>query len=297
MSSRKHVLADLFRLTPMQSTFSISLLALVDGEPRVLTLKQALRVYLEHRLEMVRRRSEYDLEKARNRAHILEGLLIALDNLDAVIDTIRRSRTVETAKANLRKSFKLSEMQAQAILDMQLRRLAALERKKIQDEHKEKLQLIKYLERLLSKPELMRDTIKEELLAVREKYADTRRTQIVDTSQSKVMTESDLLPDEQVWVLLGEKGTIGPDDFAGDDQYPAETGGAAAGAVGGEYAGYFVFVCGGRPFRFFTGLSTAAGAGDGSGDALGGIDRRCRGGIMWWRLWYGRQPSLMAIYS
>lgn len=204
----EQVLADLFRLTPMQSTFSISLLALVDGQPRVLTLKQALRVYLEHRLEIVRRRSEYDLEKARNRAHILEGLLIALDNLDAVIDTIRRSRTVETAKANLEKNFKLSEMQAQAILDMQLRRLAALERRKIQDEHKEKLQLIKFLERLLSKPELMRAAIKEELLAVCEKYADVRRTQIVETSQSKVITESDLLPDEQVWVLLSEKGTL-----------------------------------------------------------------------------------------
>ncbi|MEJ2746420.1 MAG: DNA topoisomerase 4 subunit A [Anaerolineae bacterium] len=204
----EQVLADLFRLTPMQSTFSISLLALVDGEPRVLTLKQALRVYLEHRLEIVRRRSEYDLEKARHRAHILEGLLTALDNLDAVIDTIRRSRTVETAKSNLQKNFKLSEIQAQAILDMQLRRLAALERRKLQDEHKEKLQLIKYLERLLSKPEMMREAIKEELLAVREKYADVRRTQIVDTSKSQVITESDLLPDEQVWVLLSEKGTL-----------------------------------------------------------------------------------------
>ncbi len=202
------VLADLFRLTPMQSTFSVSLLALVDGQPRVLTLKQALRVYLEHRLEVVRRRSEYDLEKARNRAHILEGLLIALDNLDAVIATIRRSRTVETAKANLRKNFKLSELQAQAILDMQLRRLAALEQKKIQEEHQEQIKLIKFLERLLSKPELMRDAIKNELLAIKEKYADTRRTQIVESSQTKVITESDLLPDEQVWVLLGEKGTL-----------------------------------------------------------------------------------------
>ncbi|MCP4423555.1 MAG: DNA gyrase subunit A [Chloroflexi bacterium] len=204
----EETLADLFRLTPLQSTFSISLLALVDGEPRVLTLKQALRVYLEHRLEIVRRRSEYDLEKARNRAHILEGLLKALDNLDAVIDTIRRSRTAETAKANLRKNFKLTEMQAQAILDMQLRRLAGLERRKIQDEYKEKLKLIKYLERLLSRREMMQETIKEELLAVREQYADPRRTQIVESSQSQVMTDSDLLPDEQVWVLVGEKGTI-----------------------------------------------------------------------------------------
>ena len=203
------VLADLFRLTPMQSTFSISLLALVNGEPRVLTLKQALRVYLDHRQEIVRRRSEYDLEKARNRAHILEGLLIALDNLDEVIDLIRRSRTVETAKSNLIKQFKLTEMQAQAILDMQLRRLAALERRKIQEEHKELLQQIKYLENLLSKPALMRELIKEELLAVREKYQDVRRTQILDSGDDKtVLSAADLLPDEQVWVMIGEKGTL-----------------------------------------------------------------------------------------
>ncbi|MEZ4589690.1 MAG: DNA gyrase subunit A [Chloroflexota bacterium] len=203
------VLADLFRLTPMQSTFSISLLALVNGEPRVLTLKQALRVYLDHRQEIVRRRSEYDLEKARNRAHILEGLLIALDNLDEVIDLIRRSRTVETAKANLIKQFKLTDVQAQAILDMQLRRLAALERKKIQDEHKELLNLIKYLEKLLSKPALMRELIKEELLAVKEKYQDVRRTQIIDSADVKtVLSATDLLPDEQVWVMIGEKGAL-----------------------------------------------------------------------------------------
>ena len=202
------VLAELFRLTPMQSTFSISLLALVNGEPRILTLKQSLRVYLDHRLEVVRRRSTYDLEKARQRAHILEGLLTALDNLDEVIDTIRRSRTVETARANLRSRFKLSEEQAQAILDMQLRRLAGLERRKIQDEYKEKLQLIKYLERLIGSPELMRQTIKEELTAVADKYANVRRTQIVESGESKVVTASDLLPDQQVWVMIGEKGTV-----------------------------------------------------------------------------------------
>ncbi|MCA9958350.1 MAG: DNA gyrase subunit A [Anaerolineales bacterium] len=202
------VLAELFRLTPMQSTFSISLLALVNGEPRILTLKQALRVFLEHRLDIVRRRSEYDLERARQRAHILEGLLIALDNLDEVIDTIRRSRTVETARVNLIKKFKLSEIQAQAILDMQLRRLAALERRKIQDEHQETLNLIKYLERLLSRPDLMRDVVKAELLAIKAKYADPRRTQVVNASDNKVVSATDLLPDEQVWVMIGEKGTL-----------------------------------------------------------------------------------------
>ncbi len=205
----EEVLADLFRLTPLQSTFSISLLALVNNEPRVLTLKQALRVYLEHRLEVIRRRSEYELEKARQRAHILEGLLIALDNLDEVIDIIRRSRTVETARANLIERFKLSDVQAGAILDMQLRRLAALERKKIQDEHKEKLALIKELSKLLSHPGLMREQIKAELLAVSERFGDKRRTQIVDTVEGAILTSAGLLPDEQGWIMVSEKGTLG----------------------------------------------------------------------------------------
>jgi DNA gyrase subunit A len=204
----ENVLAELFRQTPMQSTFSVSLLALVNGEPRILTLKQALRVYLDHRLEVVQRRSEYDLDRARQRAHILEGLLIALDNLDEVIDTIRRSRTVETARANLRSRFKLSEEQAGAILDMQLRRLAALERRKIQEEHEEKLRLIKYLERLIGSQDMMRQKIKEELTAVRAKYANSRRTQIMDSAESQLVSATDLLPDQQVWVMIGEKGTI-----------------------------------------------------------------------------------------
>ena len=185
------VLADLFRLTPMQSTFSVSLLALVNGEPRVLTLKQALRVFIEHRLEVIRRRSEHDLEKARQRAHILEGLLKALDNLDEVIATIRRSRTVETARSNLIKQFKFTDIQARAILDMQLRRLAALERRKIQDEHKEQIKLIKYLERLLSDQGLMLAVIEDELLAVREKYADVRRTQIIERRHKYESDNSD----------------------------------------------------------------------------------------------------------
>lgn len=205
----EQVLAELFRLTPLQSTFSISILALVNGEPRVLTLKQALRVYLEHRLEVVRRRSVYDLAKARQRAHVLEGLLVALDHLDEVIDLIRRSRTADTARTNLMERFKLTEIQASAILDMQLRRLAALERKKIQDEHREKLVLIKELEKLLARPELMRAQIKTELLEVSEKFGDKRRTQIVDTVEGQVMTSDGLLPNEPVWIMIGEKGTIG----------------------------------------------------------------------------------------
>ncbi len=203
------VLAELFKLTPMQSTFSIIMVALVNGEPRVLTLKQALRVYLEHRLEVIRRRSEYELEKARARAHVLEGLLVALDNLDEVIETIRRSRTVETARSNLIKRFKLTEIQAQAILDMQLRRLAALERRKLQDEYQDKKKLIGNLERLLGDPKLLRLAVKEELLTVRDKYGDVRRTQIVDdASAGAEVSTNDLLPDQLTWVMLGEGGTI-----------------------------------------------------------------------------------------
>ena len=204
----REVLVELFRQTPMQSTFSIILVALVDGEPRVLTLKQALRVYLQHRLDVVRRRAEFDLNRARERAHILEGLIIALDNLDEVIDTIRRSRNTETAQANLVRKFKLTVIQAQAVLDMRLRRLAALERRKVQDEYDEKQKLIKYLERLLSHEELMRETVKEELLGVRQTYGDARRTQIIEAVDTEVVTASDLIPNQNVWVMLGQDGTV-----------------------------------------------------------------------------------------
>src|SRR5690606_4083690 len=174
------VLGDLFRQTPLESTFSIINLALVDGEPRMLGLKQMLRVYLEHRLEVIRRRSEFGLARARERAHILEGLLIALQNLDEVIDIIRRSRTVDTAHANLVKRFKLSDAQTQAILQMQLRRLAALERRKLEDEYKEKIELIKMLSALLQSPQMMRVEVARELREIRAKYADPRRTVIIE---------------------------------------------------------------------------------------------------------------------
>ncbi|MCA9986015.1 MAG: DNA gyrase subunit A [Anaerolineales bacterium] len=218
----RDTLAELFRLTPLQSTFSINLVALVDDEPRVLTLKQALRVYLDHRLEIVRRRAEYELDRARQRAHILEGLIKALDNLDAVIDTIRRSRNTETAQQNLMKQFKLSEIQARAILDMQLRRLAGLERKKIQDEYKEKLKLIKDLEKLLGSPELMRAAVKEELLAVKAQYGDTRRTQIVSKTGTEVVSTTDLIPDENVWVMVGQDGTVARTTSASMINIPAK---------------------------------------------------------------------------
>ena len=202
------VIADLFKYTPLESTFSIIILALVDGEPRRLSLKQALRVYLEHRLEVVRRRSEFDLAQARERAHILEGLLIALDQLDEVIDTIRHSRTVETAHANLCKRFKLTDAQATAILQMQLRRLAALERRKLEDEYKEKLHLIKMLEALLSSPKMMRMEVARELGVIRDRYADPRRTVIYAGAAGDVKAADFLGPNEDTWVTLTAKGIL-----------------------------------------------------------------------------------------
>ena len=203
------VMGNLFKYTPLQETFGIIILALVDDQPRLLTLKQCLRVYLEHRMEIVRRRSEYDLTRAKERAHILEGLLVALDNLDKVIALIRKSRNTETAKANLRKSFKVSEQQAQAILDMPLRRLAALERKKIQDEYKEKQQLIKYLQGLLKSPKKMRIVIAEELANIKHQFGDTRRTIIADGIASAVSAEDFLMPEENTWVTLTVKNSLG----------------------------------------------------------------------------------------
>lgn len=197
------VLADLYRRTPMQSTFSIIMLALVDNEPRMLSLKQALRVYIEHRLTVVKRRSEYDLDKAKKRAHILEGYLVALKNLDEVIKIIRGAADVETARVKLMKRFKLTEIQTNAILEMQLRRLAALERKKIETEYKEVQLDIKTLEALLKSPKKMRTVVAEELVEVKADFGDRRRTQIVSVRKGKTaksLTARDLLPEQTVWV-------------------------------------------------------------------------------------------------
>ena len=206
------VLRDLYKHTPMQTTFSLNMLALVDGEPRLLGLKQAMRVYLMHRLEIVRRRSEHDLEKARQRAHILEGLRVALKNLDEVIDIIRKAPDVETARTRLIKRFKLTEIQAQAILEMQLRRLAALERKKIEDEYKEMLALIKELEALLRSPKKMRQVVGDELQKVREAYSDRRRTHIVELkagqTRATLLTAGELVPEKDTWLVVTADGLI-----------------------------------------------------------------------------------------
>jgi DNA gyrase subunit A len=203
----REVLAQLFRLTPMQSTFNITMLALVDGEPRLLSLKRMLQHYLDHRREIVTRRSRYELERARERAHILEGLLIALANLDEVIAIIRRSQTADTARKNLRSRFKLTEVQAQAILDMPLRRLAALERRKLEEEHREKVKLIRQLESILRSPKKILALIREELQQIKAKYADPRRTQIVERAKIE-LTARDLLPEEDVLVVITSDGLL-----------------------------------------------------------------------------------------
>jgi DNA gyrase subunit A len=211
-ANAEEVLKTLYKRTSMQSTFGINMLALVKGEPHKLTLKQALRVYADHRLEIIKRRSEYELRKAEERQHILKAYLIALENLDEVIDTIRRSQRVETARTNLMKKFKLDRVQAQAILDMPLRRLAGLERKKIEDEYKEVTKRIKELKNLLKSPKKMRDVVIAELSEVKEKYADPRRTQIIQMDEGEtavdLLTTSDVMPEEQVWVAISPDNKI-----------------------------------------------------------------------------------------
>ncbi len=206
------VLGELYRRTPMQSTFGINMLALVDGEPHLLTLKHALRVFLEHRLVVVRRRVEFELERARQRAHILEGLRIALQNLDEVISLIRSAPDADTARKRLVTRFKLSEVQAQAILEMQLRRLASLERKKIEQEYKETQEQIKALETLLKSPRKMRQVVIDELLAVKQAYGDRRRTQIASVKEGKsaaaMLTTTDVTPAQTVWVGVTEDGRL-----------------------------------------------------------------------------------------
>jgi DNA gyrase subunit A len=203
----KKVLNQLFKFTQLQTTFGVQLLALVDNEPRLLPLKRALLVYVDHRQEVITRRSEFELAKARARAHILDGLLIALANLDDVIETIRKSPDADKAKERLMKRFELSELQAQAILDMQLRRLAALERKKIEDEHKEVMKTIAYLEDLLAHPKKILGLIKEDLKEISEKYGDPRRTHIAPDA-SEEFSEEDLIPDEAVLISITQRGYV-----------------------------------------------------------------------------------------
>jgi DNA gyrase subunit A len=203
----KKVLNQLYKYTTLQSTFGINMLALLDGVPRLLPLKRALIAYIEHRREVIVRRTAFDLDKAQKRAHILEGLRTALANLDAVIKTIRASNDAESARGQLIDNFGLSEVQAQAILDMQLRRLAALERQKIEDEYQEVMTTIAYLEDLLASPHKILGLIKEDLAHLKETYGDNRRTRLlVDVRED--FNEEDLVKDEEVLISITERGYI-----------------------------------------------------------------------------------------
>ncbi|MBI2776347.1 MAG: DNA gyrase subunit A [Chloroflexi bacterium] len=201
------VLNNLFKHTPMQMAFNMNMLALVDGQPQTLPLKSVLQHHVDHRREIVRRRTEFDLGKARDRAHILEGLKKALDNLDAVIKTIRESADTEAAKTNLMSRFDLSDRQAQAILDMRLARLAALERQKIEDEYLAVIQLIAELEDILANPQRVLSIIKDELLEVKRKYAGDRKTRVAEDS-SRELTDEDLIADEDVVITISGRGYI-----------------------------------------------------------------------------------------
>ena len=201
------VLNNLFKHTPMQLAFNMNMLALVDGQPQTLPLRSVLTHYLTHRRDIIKRRTEFDLRKAQARAHILEGLKIALDNLDAVIKTIRESADVDLARTNLMTRFKLSELQAQAILDMRLARLAALERKKIEDEYLAVIQLIAEFEDILANPARVSSIIKDELTELKRKYAGDRRTRVADDA-SREMTDEDLIADEDVVVTISGRGYI-----------------------------------------------------------------------------------------
>lgn len=200
------VLNQLYKHTQLQSSFGIIMLALVNGQPRVLNLKQILEYYLAHQKDVITRRTRYELGKAKDRAHILEGLKIALDNLDAVISTIRSSATADIAKTALIEKFSLSMRQAQAILDMRLQRLTGLERKKIDDEYVDVMETIDWLESVLADEHKVMNIIKEDLLEVKKKFGDERRTEIsLDTSEMDI---EDLIAEEDIVVTISHQGYI-----------------------------------------------------------------------------------------
>ena len=200
------IINQLYKHTPLQDSFGVNMLAIVDGRPKLLTLKDALKAFLEHRTEVVTRRTAYDLRKAEERLHILEGLKIALDRLDEVITLIRQSKDPKEAKEGLRNGFGLSEIQAQAILEMRLQRLTGLEREKVIKEHEETTQLIVRLQGILADEKEVYRIVVEELQEVKEKYGDTRRTQIVDRSED--ISVEDLIVEEEMVVTISHEGYI-----------------------------------------------------------------------------------------
>ncbi|PLX25827.1 DNA gyrase subunit A [Candidatus Parcubacteria bacterium] len=202
------ILNNLYKHTQLQEKFHVNMLALVDGiQPRVLTLKSILEEYIKHRQEVITRRTQFELDKAKDRAHILEGLKKALDKIDAVIKTIRASKDKEVAKSNLMKKFKLTERQAVAILEMRLQSLANMERKKIEDELKEKLKLIKSLEAILKSKKKVLDIIQDELKELRDKFSDDRRTKVIKSAIGQ-MSAKDLIPNESTVITMTHDGYI-----------------------------------------------------------------------------------------
>jgi DNA gyrase subunit A len=204
----KVVLNNLYKHTQMQQSFGVNLVALVDGVPRTLSYKDALKHYIAHQFEVVTRRTRYELERAKARAHILEGLLVALSNLDEVVSIIRKSRNVETARKNLMKTFKLSERQAQAILDLRLQRLTALEQRKVEQEHRDLVEKIEYLEGILADDNKVYGIVKEELLEIKAAYADERRTQIALDTEGTDFEIEDLIAEEEMVISISHGGYL-----------------------------------------------------------------------------------------
>ncbi|MDX1699112.1 MAG: DNA gyrase subunit A [Melioribacteraceae bacterium] len=200
------IINQLFKHTQMQVTFGVIMLALVNGTPKILTLRETMEHFLVHRMEVLVRRTKYELDAAERRAHILEGYIIALDNIDEVIETIKKSKDVETAKKRLMKRFDLSEIQAKAILDMRLQRLTGLERKKIEDEYKDIIKLIEKLRGILSSERKRNTIIKDELKALKERYGDERRTEII--KNYKEFSLEDIIAEEDVVVTISHSGFI-----------------------------------------------------------------------------------------
>lgn len=201
------VLNNLYKQTPLQTSFGVNMIALVDGRPRLINLKEALVEYLEHQKIVVRRRTEYNLKKAQDRAHILEGLRIALDHIDEIIRVIRESETDKVAMASLQEQFKLTERQAQAILDMRLRRLTGLERDKIESEYNELIAYIEELKAILADEEKLLQLVRDELIDVRERYGDERKTEIQMGGLDNIEDE-DLIPEEQIVITLSHNNYI-----------------------------------------------------------------------------------------
>ena len=201
------ILNNLYKLTPLQTSFGVNTIALVNGRPKLINLKEALVEYLEHQKVVVRRRTEYNLRKAQDRAHILEGLRIALDHIDEIISIIRESETDKIAMASLQERFKLSDRQAQAILDMRLRRLTGLERDKVESEYNELVQYIKELKEILADDELLLQIVRDELIEIRDRYGDERRTEI-QLGNIDSIEDEDLIPEEQIVITLSHNNYI-----------------------------------------------------------------------------------------